>query len=95
MSMEYIYEHIDEEIEKAKITLHELIVNNLINYILDNELLENTTFDISKKYLEINEYKSKRKRIDKKKIEEQMKNIYIVLPYVEEALKIINSEIQQ
>ena len=72
--MEYIYEHIDEEIEKAKITLHELFVNNLINYILDNELLENTTFDISKKYLEINEYKSNINLNVKELIKRKLKN---------------------
>ena len=93
---DYIFEHIDEEIKRAIQQLTERFTNQMLEYILDNELQEAKPEDIAKKYLNIKPIK--RRRCRTKIIYHEQTNqttLDDVLPYINNALKIINSEIQQ
>ena len=95
--IKYIFDHIDEEIERAKQQLTERFNSEMLQYILDNNLQEAKPEDIAKKYLNIKPIK--RRRCRTKIIQHEQTNddatIEDWLPNINNALKIINSETQQ
>ena len=94
--MDKIFDNIDEEIKRAIQQLTERFTNQMLEYIIDNDLQEAKPEDIAKKYLNIKPIKRKRCRT-KIICHEQTNQTTLddVMPYINEALKIINSETQQ
>ena len=94
--MDKICDNIDEEIKRAVQQLTERFTNQMLEYIIDNELQEAKPEDIAKKYLNIKPIK--RRRCRTKIIQHEPVNgetLDDVLPYINEALKILNSKTQQ
>ena len=89
----YICEHIDEEIKRAIQQLTERFTNDMLQYILDNDLQNETPEDIAKKYLNVKPIKRRRCRTKiichEDKSQETMDD---VLPYINNAIKILKSE---